>query len=135
MTADDRPRAGTGRRVHLTLDHDAGAPSHLRAVLRAVAPGWGLRASVLERALLLGSELATNAVLHGAEPVTATISSDNGLLRIAVHDADPRHPAHRAPAPGSAGGAGLHLFDATAHAWGVDDEARGKTVWCILLSP
>ena len=86
----------------------------------------------LEVALLLTSELVTNAVRHGAGPVTVDLASDGAAVRIGVHDLGATLPVARHPDADSLGGRGLLLVEGLAAGWGVDREARGKTVWFTL---
>lgn len=83
-------------------------------------------------AMLIVSELATNALLHGTGAITLTVSRRADRLRIEV--ADEGHPPRIAVvAPGTlgVGGRGLYLVDRLASRWGaVDGTAR---VWAELF--
>jgi len=60
--------------------------------------------------------------------VSATTSS----VRVEVSDDDSRLPVLAAPDPDALGGRGLAMVDLLASAWGVREEAVGKTVWIEL---
>ena len=81
------------------LPADARAPGVARAFLRAAACETH-HARVVDDAELLVSELVTNAVLHGAPPITMRVECDgsNGL-RVSVTDrsADPAGFETRTP--------------------------------------
>jgi anti-sigma regulatory factor (Ser/Thr protein kinase) len=85
-------------------------------------------------ALLLASELSTNAVHHAKTPFTVAISHDrDGNLTVEVHDHDPSLPVIKDVGPTALRGRGLRIVDEFSQAWGVtmlhDD---GKTVWFRL---
>jgi hypothetical protein len=84
---------------------------------------------VCDAALLLTSELATNAVLHARTEFDVTVARLADVVRIAVTDGNTRLPQPcMAPADATTG-RGLALVDAMASAWGADRHGRGKTVW------
>jgi anti-sigma regulatory factor (Ser/Thr protein kinase) len=85
-------------------------------------------------ALVVLSELVTNAVLHGAEPIEVCVSGEGDALRIEVSDGDAQSTrlVPRAPQPDRPGGLGLHIVDALARRWGTDIREDGKTVWAEI---
>lgn len=89
-------------------------------------------ADVLGPALLLVTELAVNAVEHGAPPVTASLGCLGGRLRLAVSDGSRTRPTHVEATPASVSGRGVALVAGLSSAWGVRVEPAGKTVWCDL---
>jgi anti-sigma regulatory factor (Ser/Thr protein kinase) len=95
----------------------------------------GLPADLRTDAKLLTSELVTNAVLHaspqpGPQDITVQIIRTVGMLRVEVHDHDPRPPAPvEPPAQPVEGGMGLHLVDRLSSTWGIDATPDGKNVW------
>src|SRR5439155_20097758 len=82
-------------------------------------------------AALIASELVTNAVVHGAPPITLKLTVEDRLARIEVCDADPRIDRVVPPIPRAdrISGWGLHLVASFAPDWGVRPAARGKIVW------
>ena len=91
--------------------------------------------AVLETSMLLVSELATNAVRHGAPPVTVRLHCDEVEgLEIRVSDGSSRAPLLRRPDPGRWGGRGVVLVDTLSQEWGVVPTRTGKVVWCRLRS-
>src|SRR5215213_9409783 len=91
---------------HVTLpDGPEGASIARRATARA-AELWRLDRELTETALLLVSEVVTNAIRHGAPPVRLSLQWDrsedrvrsDGALRVEVTDSSPA-----APTVGSAG--------------------------------
>jgi hypothetical protein len=84
-------------------------------------------------ALLLTSELVTNAVMHSGGPseMTAVYDGDMGWLRVEVSDTSSRVP-HIRGHPGVDGGQGLRIVDALAARWGTTPSRTGKAVWFEL---
>ncbi|MFF7752721.1 ATP-binding protein [Streptomyces sp. NPDC007971] len=93
---------------------------------------WGLAA--WERrgdVSLCVSELATNALVHGAPPgrgFLLRLRYDGRLVRAEVHDSGPGVP--RVAEDADEGGRGLLLVAALADEWGVAERRPGKVVWC-----
>jgi anti-sigma regulatory factor (Ser/Thr protein kinase) len=102
-------------------------------VTGAAADGHGL----VDDAVLLTSELVTNAVVHAGTPVQVTCRLADGAVEVVVRDG---HPARLVPEaaesePGPTertGGRGLLLPAALASAWGVAYGRSCKAVWFRL---
>ncbi|MER5751366.1 ATP-binding protein [Streptomyces sp. NPDC002088] len=94
--------------------------------------GWGLAGTeVGDDVLLCVSELATNALVHGAPPgrhFLVFLRCDGQVLRLEVHDSGPGEP--RVADEADEGGRGLLLVAALADKWGVGERELGKVVWC-----
>ncbi|GAA4091050.1 MULTISPECIES: SpoIIE family protein phosphatase [Streptomyces] len=111
-----------------------------RAFVRDTLQGWGY-ADVVDDAVVLTSELVTNAVVHaGTQADVLCLRSDDGV-RVEVAD---RYPEREVPLLGSpadiAGpdrenGRGLLLCAALASRWGVEYTPTRKTVWFQLDLP
>ena len=82
-----------------------------------------------ELAVLLVSELATNAVLHARTDFAISIHLDTGKVRVEVQDANERPPIIGHTPPEATSGRGLHLLQALSDAWGVESRTEGKIVW------
>jgi anti-sigma regulatory factor (Ser/Thr protein kinase) len=87
-----------------------------------------------ETAVLLVSELVTNAVRHARNTATITLklTSAGGDLRAEVHDCDRHWPQPRTPADCDESGYGFVLIESLAGQWGVHRTMTGKTVWAEL---
>ena len=88
-------------------------------------------------ALVIVTELVSNAVQHGAEPIALRLSWDGRALHIEVSDDDPRIDRVNLT-PRSASnphGRGLALTDHLAASWGVHEgpSSFGKTVWANVV--
>ncbi len=122
--------------AHLELPGDLASPSRARRfVARTLEPVLG-REDV-ETAMLVTSELVTNATLHAGSSCQLALHVDGPVLFIRVSDADRRIPVRRpAISDQLSTGRGLRLLEVLCERWGVDTEQAGKTVWCRLrVSP
>jgi anti-sigma regulatory factor (Ser/Thr protein kinase) len=86
-------------------------------------------------AVLLTSELVTNAVLHAGTPMVVTVTSGAGLVRVAVRDGSAALPVVRYYDRGASTGRGLQLVETLARRWGVETDGASKTVWFEVASP
>lgn len=84
-----------------------------------------------DAAVLILSELAGNAVLHGLPPVELETALDLDDVLVTVHDGAPVLPVQRATASGVSdeNGRGLSLVAALSRSWGWTPTAGGKQVW------
>lgn len=83
-------------------------------------------------ALLLVSELVTNAILYARSESELVVRWTGGVLRIEVHDESPTAATPKHYGDDAATGRGLQLVEALASAWGSDDTEAGKSVWFEL---
>lgn len=118
----------------LNLSEGVHAPSRARAWLSEHTPH--LPEDTVEDALLIASELVTNAVRHGSPEVVLTFELTSDRVRIAVDDAGDSLPVVSAGRPSidRPSGRGLLIVAEIAADWGVTrSEGRpGKTVWAEL---
>jgi anti-sigma regulatory factor (Ser/Thr protein kinase) len=84
---------------------------------------------LVEAALVVVSELVTNAVRHAHPPITVRVVTDPTRLRIDVGDGVGTAPAPRRLEVTAAGGRGLPLIAGLANRWGVTRTPGGKVVW------
>lgn len=97
--------------------------------------GWSVCADTCESAVLVVSELVTNAVVHTASNrVVCELADHDGLVRIAVQDEGcapgETHPAQQRP--DEEHGRGLLLVAALCRAWGAQEYGPGLLVWAEL---
>jgi anti-sigma regulatory factor (Ser/Thr protein kinase) len=117
--------------LHLTLPRSVASPARARREASRFAAAHDV-SNRAEPALVVLSELVTNAVLHGAEPIQASVSCHEDALRIEVFDGDPDTSELVPVAARDAvdpGGRGLQIVDALSRSWGVTRRGEGKTVW------
>ena len=126
----DRADVVAERELALRAVPDAApeARAALRELLRDTA-----FAARLDDGELAVSELVTNAVLHGREPIAVRIVVTRERLRVEVHDGSPISPSFSMLDPTAVTGRGLMLISAASDRWGVEPEPHGKQVWFELL--
>ncbi len=89
-----------------------------------------------DAALLVVSELVTNAVAHTQGEIRLDLTLTGDRLRVAVNDASPRAPVRVESTDWEAtGGRGLLLVAAMSAAWGSVPLGGGKQVWCDIPLP
>jgi anti-sigma regulatory factor (Ser/Thr protein kinase) len=129
---------GVTRRVE--LDATPEAPACARRYVRdqldrllTAAPGLP---ETIEDAQLLVSELASNAARASTEPFTVALFVRPTWLGLTVRDDSPEQPVKLHPRPQDSHGRGLHIVDALAQEWGIEEHpGDGKTVWLRLPLP
>jgi serine/threonine-protein kinase RsbW len=89
----------------------------------------GVEASVVELAVLLVSELVTNAAVHARSKIRVTVHVDTHWVRVEVDDEGPGKPVLRQPSPSQIKGRGLAVVDRLSTDWGTDEHENHKTVW------
>ena len=128
--------AGVANRAELHLPAQSTSVPEARLFVRESLASWGLDAMV-EAAVLVVSELATNAVLHArTELVVRLAVNEAGGLRIEVVDAAEGHPRVRGHSASATTGRGLSIVEGLAREWGVEPAGPGpgKTVWAELTA-
>lgn len=121
-----------GDLLRLCVRCDAHAPGVVRAALAELdEPGWALG-----DAMLVASELVTNAVRHSGcseeDHLAVSVVAENSL-RITV--ADPGISGdHAATGEGDVGfgGLGLRIVEQLVTAWGAHTRPEGHVVWAEL---
>jgi anti-sigma regulatory factor (Ser/Thr protein kinase) len=87
----------------------------------------------LDDAMLLSSELVTNAVRHAGRattvPIEVTVSVDDRSIKVTVRDGGPGFDPDRRMERTAGGGWGLHLVRALSSRWGVEGGDTGTEVW------
>ncbi|KAB1990534.1 SpoIIE family protein phosphatase [Streptomyces triticiradicis] len=105
------------------------AVRHARRYTRRALRSWGVGAYT-DTALLIVSELVTNALVHTDGQVRLDLTLVNHRLRIAVADNSPRTPIKPTSIGWEAtGGRGILLVEAMSATWGTVPVSGGKQVW------
>lgn len=111
---------------------DASSVGEARSFVRDALAATDAPAVVVDSAVLLISELATNVTLHARTDLQVSIRFEDDTLWGEVKDWNSRLP-HPCTAPeGATTGRGLALVESLAHRWGIDQDDGGKTVWFSL---
>ncbi|MFF3216997.1 ATP-binding protein [Streptomyces sp. NPDC002886] len=106
-TADGNPSPENSHPVARAIGTAAAARRRVAELLRAARVSTDSTAGA--DALLVTSELVTNAIRHGGGITAFDAALDGDTLRLAVSDASPQHPAAHSPGCGQPGGFGWPL--------------------------
>ncbi|MFJ8537134.1 ATP-binding protein [Streptomyces sp. NPDC093591] len=124
--------------IEWRLPRHARSVGRARTLFREQATSWKLPDDVTETAVLLLSELMTNAYRHAkvspGREIWARCILEANRLRISVMDANDTLPEPRTAAWGEESGRGLTLVAALADEWGAAprEGGIGKAVWYEL---
>ncbi|WP_431680745.1 SpoIIE family protein phosphatase [Kitasatospora sp. KL5] len=131
-------------RAAATFEPAGRSAAAARGFVRDALLGWGLP-EVVDDAVVLVSELVTNAVVHAGTAAEVGCVREDATVRIEVTD---HHPERGLPAfanvptasdryadPDGEGGRGLLMCSALSDCWGVEYAAGRKTVWFRLALP
>ena len=130
-----RTIAQDGRQTVTTLPPAGSSPSTARRIVESVVNAHRLD-NVLDEALLLVTELVTNAVVHAGTDIDVRVDAGDKRLRVEVIDRTPGllHIDSHLPSDQREGGRGLLLLDALAAEWGTRHFSWGKSVWFVLVT-
>ncbi|MER6911400.1 ATP-binding protein [Streptomyces sp. NPDC000594] len=128
----------------MAVPHGPAGVGKARHRMRAELRGGGVPDTVVDDAVLVLSELLSNACRHG-RPLGHTERGEGdiraawrvdraGRLTIEVTDGGgPTRPVPSTPSVTARGGRGLNIISALTQAWGVRDSTSGEvTVWAVL---
>ena len=120
-----------GRRDRCRLPRDPAGPGIARRFVERRLVEWG-HADDVDVALLLTSELVTNALLHAGGVDEISLEERGPYVRVAVHDPSPLLPRPRNYDAEAVTGRGLSLVRQVALVSGVTRTGAGKAVWFEL---
>ncbi|MET8609079.1 MULTISPECIES: ATP-binding protein [Streptomyces] len=127
----------------MAVPHGPAGVGNARRRMRAQLRDGGVPEAVVDDAVLILSELLSNACKHG-RPLDDTAGEGGvraawrvdprGRLIVEVTDGGgPTRPAPATPSVTAHGGRGLNIITALADDWGVRDDVRGEvTVWVVV---
>ena len=85
-----------------------------------------------DAAMLITSELVTNAIRYARHTIQLRLSLLRDTIRLEVSDDGDGTPTEQEATELDVGGRGLTLVAALSRRWGVQPRPSGKTVWCEL---
>ena len=115
----------------LQLDASENSPAQARRFVRKQCQAWDLM-PIADAALVVVSELVTNAIVHAHSSCEVRLLRKPNVLRIEVADRGGGVPDVQAQDVDSESGRGMLLTSAYSAAWGVDTEPAAKIVWAEL---
>ncbi|WP_435844633.1 ATP-binding protein [Streptomyces griseoaurantiacus] len=128
----------------MAVPHGPAGVGQARHRMRAQLRRGGVSEAVIDDAVLILSELLSNACRHG-RPLGDALAGDgdvraawrvepSGRLTVEVTDGGgPTRPVPATPSVTARGGRGLNIITALAQDWGVRDDVHGEvTVWVVL---
>jgi serine phosphatase RsbU (regulator of sigma subunit)/PAS domain-containing protein/anti-sigma regulatory factor (Ser/Thr protein kinase) len=123
-----RTRALDADRIaDLQVRNDPAAVAEVRASVSRRLTEWGLDELTFTTELIL-SELVTNAIRYGADPIRVRVLFDRTLI-CEVFDSSNTSPHLRYAAMTDEGGRGLFLVAQIADRWGTRYTPEGKVIW------
>ncbi|MGI5441183.1 ATP-binding protein [Streptomyces shenzhenensis] len=132
--AGPRSQGPVPRSEEFGLPAGAACVAQARCLVGTLLAGWGLSDEPADDAILVLSELVTNAIAHsGGSRITCRVHVLGGRVRIEVEDErrGASVPAVREPDVDDQGGRGLLLVSRLSDAWGVGEapDGKGRVVW------
>jgi anti-sigma regulatory factor (Ser/Thr protein kinase) len=129
-----RTRAlGPDRVAERDVPSDPAAVADIRAWSTATLDEWGLGDLSFATELAL-SELVTNAIRYGSEPVRVRLLRDRSLI-LEVSDGSNTSPHLTYAASTDEGGRGLFLVAQLTERWGTRYTPQGKIIWAEQAFP
>ncbi|MDT9691424.1 SpoIIE family protein phosphatase [Streptomyces sp. P9(2023)] len=129
LVADTR-RLEAERIAEWDVTVDPADVSRVRNAGAAQLAAWDLEEIAFTAELIL-SELITNAIRYGAEPIRVRLLRDRRLI-CEISDGSSTAPHLRYAATTDEGGRGLFLVAQFAERWGTRYTERGKVIWAEL---
>lgn len=126
--------AGPPQRWEATFGPQDGSARLARAAVEGALTEAGVDPMTINDALLVLSELVSNAIRHARTEYTVSAGLSEGSVRLEVFDRDTRPPALMGLDDESTSGRGLHIVAGLASDWGWssqegDHGVAGKVVW------
>jgi two-component sensor histidine kinase len=89
----------------------------------------------IETAVLVASELVTNAVRAGCRRLGVRVAVNRSGVRVAIEDDAGGVPRPRVAGVEDVRGRGLTIVDALSRGWGTEPTAAGKSIWADIELP
>ena len=128
----------SANRVDFVLPAADGAVTEARHRVQDHIDAWHIDADSRDTAVLVMSELVTNAVVHtDSSAVTCVLAATETQVLVQVEDEGTSRsaPVRRRPSPQQQGGRGLFIVETVSCSWGTSrlpDGHGGHVVWAVL---
>ncbi|MFI9082058.1 SpoIIE family protein phosphatase [Streptomyces sioyaensis] len=126
-------RLDTDQVASWELPSDPSVVSEARALVTRCLSEWELDDLTINAELIV-SELVTNAIRYGEEPIRLRLIRQSPLI-CEVFDASGTSPRLRHARTTDEGGRGLFLVAQMAHRWGTRYTEEGKVIWADIDTP
>ena len=117
------------REARIRLDPEPESAAVARRLIGRLLASWRLDRLAGGDIELMASELAINAILHAATPVTVIVRYLGDAVRVEVGDGSSEVPRLRTAGDEDLTGRGLLIVDKLAREWGTVPTRTGKRVW------
>lgn len=124
--------AARSRSVALPVPRDRVRAAEVRECVRGAGQQWALLPDVTDLAVLIASELVTNALVHAVGDIEVRLRLTRDRLVVEVGDQSHQLPRRHGLREQDERGRGLHLVSMLAHRWGSRPTDQGKVVWAEL---
>lgn len=120
-------------RVEMEIGGDLQAVRNARAFVSDTLAAWELE-ELTDVAVLLTSEVVTNAIKHARSAFLLAVQHDPSQLLVEVQDRSTERPIRKQAPAEAESGRGLMLVEALASHWGSRLVEGGKVVWFTLMA-
>jgi anti-sigma regulatory factor (Ser/Thr protein kinase) len=127
-TESTMPPTATAETVFPAVPESVGSA---RRFTRAALGRHDVEPRLIDTAMLLVSELATNAIVHAASSLTLRIDVGDDI-RVEVCDENEQPPILSEPGREQESGRGLSIVTTLADDWSWSPRSSGKVVWFSL---
>ncbi|MBM9624570.1 ATP-binding protein [Streptomyces zhihengii] len=128
--------SGLTRRLHAPLKHSRQSPGLARRITASALASWGVDEDTIATALLVVSELVTNAVEHAQPSIVLHLSCERARQRLRVQVADGGPASSEGSWTSSCApdehGRGLSIISCVANAHGAYTRTSGTIHWATL---
>jgi anti-sigma regulatory factor (Ser/Thr protein kinase) len=114
-----------------TFDSDPASVASARRFVSGVLAGVSSD-GVLDAAVLLTSEVVSNAILHARSAPTVTVTASALHVRVEIADGSSVLPVRKRYGAQATTGRGLLMLETLAASWGAEPAPDGKCVWFEL---
>ncbi|MFL6137316.1 MAG: SpoIIE family protein phosphatase [Frankiaceae bacterium] len=125
--------SGLAISVRRAVPAERRAVQQVREYVAATLTAWGVPEGTVGDAVLLVSELVTNAVVYGRPPIELRLRQSSEQIVLEVYDGGMLLPRRLRPTLQDEHGRGLQLVSLLAARWGIRPTPDGKSVWCMFF--